>query len=182
MEHKYLVAQIVGVIAIVFSLSVFQTNNRRKMLYAGTIGAIFWTLQFYLLGAEAGAAMNAIGAVRNMTLAHIKPRRRNLWILAVIALMAATATFLTWQGPAGLLILAACILNGLVFWTGNTATIRRLYLTVPPLWFTYDFIVHSYPGMTIECLLIASNVLGQLRFDTKRGVKSFLQPVARGYK
>lgn len=182
MEHKYFFAQVVGTIAIVFSMSVFQTNNRRKMLYAGTIGAIFWMLQFYLLGAEAGAAMNAIGVVRNLTLARVKPCRKNLWILVVIALLATAATLLTWQGPAGLLVLAACVLNGLVFWSSNTATIRRLYLMVPPLWFTYDFIVHSYPGMAIECLLIASNLLGQLRFDTKRGIKSFMQPVARGYK
>ena len=100
MEHKYFVAQVVGIIAIVFSLSVFQTNNRRKMLYAGAIGAIFWTLQFYLLGAEAGAAINAIGVIRNFTLARIKPRRENLWVLVVITILAAMATLLTWQGPA----------------------------------------------------------------------------------
>lgn len=181
MEHKYFAAQVVGAIAIVFSLSVFQTNNRRKMLYAGTFGAIFWTLQFYLLGAEAGAAMNAIGVVRNFTLARVKPRRENLWVLVVITLMAAAATLFTWQGPAGLLVLAACVLNGFVFWTSNTATIRKLYLIVPPLWFAYDLIVHSYPGMAIECLLIASNLLGQFRFDTKRGIKTFLQPI-RSYK
>lgn len=177
MEHRYFIAQIVGVVALVTSLTVFQTNNRRKMLYAGTIGAIFWTIHFYLLGAEAGAAINAIGVIRNFTFARVKPKRENLWILLAVSVLAIAAIVLTWQGPAGLLVLAACILNGLAFWTRSTKTIRRLYLINPPLWFAYDYISHSYPGMTVECLLVASNLLGQFRFDTKRNFKSLLLPL-----
>ncbi len=177
MEHKYLVAQLVGVVALVISLTVFQTNNRRKMLDVGTVGAIFWTLHFFLLGADTGAAMNAVGVVRNFSLARVKPRRENLWILVAITGIAIVATVLTWQGPSGLLALAACVINGLVFWTRNTTIIRRLYLIVPPLWFIYDFISHSYPGMTIECLLVVSNLVGQLRFDTRHNFKSLLLPL-----
>jgi hypothetical protein len=55
----------------------------------------------------------------------------------------------------------------------NTKNIRRVALLAPPLWFSYNFLTHSYPGMFIEIFVICSNIIGQYRFDAKSS--SFVQ-------
>lgn len=168
MLDHFVTAQIVGIVAVTVSLLLFQFNDRRKMLNIGVCSALLWTLHFYLLGAYTGSAMNGISAIRDLTLARTKPTSNNLWILGAIMLLATAATIITWHGIVCILPLIACGLNAASFWSTNTKRIRRFYLLVPPLWFTYNFFSHSYPGMAIELILVISNIVAQFRFDRKK--------------
>ena len=163
--HVSVIAQIIGFVAVAINLLVFQVNKRRTMLNIGATAAVIYTLHFYLLGAYTGSAMNAIGGVRDVVTARITPNRRNVWVLVLLGLVAAGATYLTWRGILSLLPLAGTLLNGISFWNKNPKIIRRLYLIVPPIWFVYNAIVGSYPGMLIEIIMLTSNLVGQYRFD-----------------
>lgn len=50
-------------------------------------------------------------------------------------------------------------------WPTRPKTIRRLALTVPPFWFSYNAITGSFAGMFVELILLFSNLIGQYRFD-----------------
>jgi len=43
--------------------------------------------------------------------------------------------------------------------------IRRFALISPPLWFMYNVILGSYPGMIAEAVMFVSNMVGIYRFD-----------------
>lgn len=163
----YLIAQLIGVCAVLISLSVFQVNKRSVMLKLGMTAAVLYSVHFLLLGATTGAAMNIIGAVRCYVFYHVKPGRGNVWILATFVSVAAVATAFTWQGPLSLLAMLGSMLGATAFWQTNPKIIRRIILFVPPLWFSYNTISGSYPGMFIEVVMFFSNLVGQYRFDFK---------------
>jgi hypothetical protein len=162
-----LIAQGIGIIAVCISLSVFQSNKRSKMLKLVMVAALLYTVHFYLIGALTGAAMNLIGALRSHTFYKLKPKNRHWWILGVFILMAIVGGLITWQGPLSLLPLAGSICGGLAIWHTKPSEIRRWSLIATPMWFTYNAISGSYPGMLIDTFSLTSNLLGEYRFDHK---------------
>jgi hypothetical protein len=161
----FLIAQFVGVIAVVISLTIFQLNKRQTMLKFGMTAAFLYSLHFFLLGAPTGAAMNLIGALRSFVYFRTKPSRKNIWIPLVFLTIASIATLLTWQGPVSLLALAGSVLGGIAFWQKNPKLMRHIAILVPPLWFTYNAMVGSYPGMFIEVAMLISILVGRYRLD-----------------
>jgi len=164
MKH-YILIQFVGFVAVGVSLWVFQINNRHTMLKLMVLSALLYATHFYFLGAYTGAAMNLLGAGRNIV--FIKSNNRTKWLPAGFIVLFVIATIITWQGPLSLLPLGGMIGGTLAFWQTNTSRIRRLALMSPPLWFTYNFISGSYPGMLIEVIMLSSNLIGTWRFDLR---------------
>lgn len=176
------IAQAIGAIAVIISLSIFQVNNRRTMLLLGTIAALLYSVHFLLLGALTGAVMNLIGAVRGYVFSRVAPSRRTVWVLLLFCLIAAGATWVTWQGWYSLLAASASILAGVALWQRKTENVRRLYMVSNPLWFVYNLITRSYPGMFVEVVLIVSNLIGQYRFDIRpRKTRRARRISAKGY-
>lgn len=165
--HVNVAAQLIGFVAVAINILTFQVNDRRKMLNIGAVAAAIYTVHFYLLGAYTGSAMNALGGVRDAITARVTPSRKNIWLLMSLILAAVAATCVTWHGVISILPLLGTTLNAISFWNKNPTTIRRLYLAAPPAWFAYNAIVHSYPGILIEVIMILSNLVGQYRFDQR---------------
>jgi flagellar biosynthesis protein FlhB len=165
--HNYLAAQIVGAVAVLLSLAVYQFNNRRAMLALSMLGALSWAIHFFMLSAMTGAAMNLIATGWCFVFLRIKPNRSNLWILFSFLALDSLATYLTWQGSISLLAMSGSMLTAIAFWSKSTKVIRRLALSAPPLWFTYNLMAGSYPGMFFEVFTFTSNLVGQYRFDVR---------------
>lgn len=163
--NPFLAAQIAGTIAALFSLLMYQFNNRKTMLILDICGGIFWAITFLNLHAPTGLYIVIIGIFANLAFLVVKPTRSNLWLLGLILTAIAAATVATWGGPVSLLAMGGSMLYTIRFWTNNTTTIRRLSLAAPPLWFVYDMITMNYPGAFIEVFAVVSNLLAQYRFD-----------------
>ena len=161
----YLIAQFVGIAAVTASLAIFQVNKRRTMLWIGMGGGMLYAIHFFLLGAFTGAAMNFLSVGRCYVFAKFKPERRNTWILWSFIGAAGIATLLTWQGPLSLLPFFGSSANAIAFWQKKPKAIRRWSLIPPPLWFTYNALSGSYPGMFIELITAVSILVGAHRFD-----------------
>lgn len=166
MSH-FLIAQIIGSIAVVISLAVYQLNNRRRMLQLSAISATLYAVSFYFLQAYTGSALNLIAAARCYTFTTAKTKQNSTKIFTVFAVMSLTATYFTWAGPISILALLGTLFSGMAAGQLSTKNIRRVALLAPPLWFTYNLLTHSYPGMLIEVFIICSNLVGQYRFDRK---------------
>lgn len=164
MNH-FAAAQVAGTIAVVFSLLIYQFDNRKTMIILDICGGIFWAVTFLNLNAPTGLYIVTIGVFANLLFLIFKPTRKNLWLLGLIIMAVVAATADTWGGPVSLLAMAGSILYMIRFWSNSTKTIRRLSLIAPPFWFFYDVITMNYPGAFIEVFAVVSNLLGQYRFD-----------------
>ena len=167
---EHIAAQLVGFMAVGFSLAVFQVNNRRTMLTLLICAALLYTCSFYMLHAYTGAIMNLLAAARSYVyVRHLKRQDPKVLILFLVLLVAATA--LTWQGPISLLPLIGTASGTVAFWLINLRRTRKLTLISPPSWFVYDLLSGSYPGMFIEVINISSNIIGIYRFDIRKPQK-----------
>lgn len=158
--------QLVGFVALAVGLLGFQANKRGNMLKFQVAASVLYAVHFYLLGAFTGAVMNGVNAGRNYAFFKIAKRT---WLLpAGFMIIFALAGIITWQGPLSVLPTLAMLTGTLAFWQKNPTTIRLLELISPPLWFAYNAVAGSYPGMLAEIILFCSIILGIYRFDIKK--------------
>lgn len=169
---NFVLAQIIGAVAVAIALFVFQINHRKRMLELSAVAAFLYSISFFLLGAFTGAAMNFIGGVRCYVFSKSRTKKANLRTFLFFAAVALIATYFTWVGPLSLLAMFGTIFSSIASSQLSTTKLRRFALLAPPLWFAYNYFTHSYPGMFIEVFVIFSNLVGQYRFDFKRAVKS----------
>lgn len=164
---EFIIAQLVGFIALAFSITVFQKNKRRLMLLLQMSSAFLFAIHFALLGAWTGSAMNFVNTLRSYIFANKGNKywaNNKVWVLVFILLFS-IFTLITWQGWISLLPLIAMISGTIAFWLDNPRHIRLLSLISPPAWFIYNLTFNSYPGMIIEVLLFLSIIIGIFRFD-----------------
>lgn len=164
-------AQLVGILAIVVSLLVFQLNRRSRMLIVQICSCLLWTIHFMLLGAYTGSAINFLTGVRNAAYYRLGKRRDGRVPLVFAGLFVA-ATIITWQGMHSMLPLIAILVGTLAFWQISPRRIRLLSLIAPPLWISYNLVVGSYAGIVADSLALVSMLVGIYRFDLKKHKKA----------
>lgn len=168
---EYIIIQAIGFVAVGLSILTYQYNKRSSMLACDMAAAFLYALHFFLLAAPTGGAMNLIGGIRALVYYKYPPSKSRRWMFVLFIFIACVATFYFWEGPISLLALAGTISYGVAYWQTNPTYIRRYLLISFPLWFTYNFIVGSYPGMVIELVLLLSNLVGQYKFDYLKKLK-----------
>ena len=131
------------------------------------VASSLYAIQYVLLGAFTGAAMNVIGGARGYAYYRVAPSKKHRWMLLSFMGLAVAGALVTWQGPVSLLALLGSISGTFSIWHKNPTYIRRWALLAPPLWFSYNLISGSYPGMISEVIMLFSNLLGEYRFDFK---------------
>jgi hypothetical protein len=162
---EFIIIQAIGFVAVGLSIFAYQYNKRATMLGFDMSAAFLYALHFFLLGAPTGGAMNFIGGVRAAIYYKYPPTKARKWIFVLFMFSSCLATYYFWEGFISLLALGGTLSYGIAYWQTNPKYIRRYLLLSFPLWFAYNFIVGSYPGMLIELILLASNLIGQYRFD-----------------
>ena len=163
----HLLAQFFGFVGLALALSIYQVNKRKNMLRINIAAASLYTIQYVLLGAYTGAALNVIGGTRNYTFYKVSPNKKHYWVFYIFIFISVAGTVLTWQGPISILALLGSVCGTFSIWQKKPKYIRRWALLSPPLWFTYNLISGSYPGMLGEIIMLTSNLIGEYRFDTK---------------
>jgi hypothetical protein len=167
---SFVLAQIIGATGLLLALSVFQVNKRKSMLKIGISASMLYTIQYILLGAFTGAAMNVVGTTRGYVYYKVIPSKKHRWVLLTFIGVACLGALFTWEGPISWLALAGSICGGFSVWHKNPKYIRRWALLGPPLWFAYNGISGSYPGMVSEVIMLSSNLMGEYRFDFKHPI------------
>lgn len=167
--YIYAISQVVGILAVIFALSIYQMKRRDAMLKTATFAAVLFAIHFALTGAYTGAAMNMVGATRNFVYSKLKTKKHT-WVMYVFLTLAVSMTMLTWQGWISLLAMSATGISCVALWQQDPWLIRRLILFVSPLWFVYAAFSGSYPVMFVEVAIFCSNLIGQYRFGHRHTV------------
>lgn len=163
----FIIAQLVGFVAMAGTITAFQINNRKKMLIILFGTSLLYTAHFLLLGAFTGAAMNGVNAVRNVVFYNKYEHSwaRSNWWLALFIMLFVAFGVLTWQGWYSALPIIGMVVGAVAFWLKKPRYIRLVAITVPPFWFTYNYIVGSYPGMAVEIFTFTSIAVAMVRYD-----------------
>ena len=170
-SYNYLVNQIIiqgiGYLALLFVLLSFQKSKRVNILLLMLTGLVIFVIHYSLLHAWTGALMNLVEA--GVVFVSYKEEtdlwaKQKFWPYVFICLYV-LAGIVTAKSIVDFLPIVAQIFGALAVWQKSPKAIRFLMLLPRPLWFTYNFIVGSYAGMTGEILILTSVLIGIFRFD-----------------
>lgn len=158
--------QAIGVIGIISSVLSFQCKNHKPLMIFRTGNEFFFAIQYFLLGAYTGTAMNILGCTRNLIFTKMVEKNKSTVKMRVVfsALFLIFSIF-TWSGFKSILVGIAKVLSTVAYGSSNTAFVRILILITSISWFTYNFMVKSYAGCVCEFFTICSIIVGIIRID-----------------
>ncbi len=162
-----LLVQSIGFIGFFIAVYSFQIDNRKKLLLFQMAAGIAFSIHFLLLHSVVAGILNIIGALRNYTFSQ-KERFSDKTMkifFCVFLFLFALVTYVTWNNAYNILPFFGMTISTVIFFQSTPKRIRFLSLMSPPFWFSYNFIVGSYPGMATEIFIFSSSIIAILRFD-----------------
>ena len=160
------VIQSIGVLGIIASIIAFQTKKHNQILLFKTLNEFLFAIQYVLLGAYTGMAMNLVGCVRNIIFTKQVEKNKKTTISTVIfCVMFTVFGIATWQGLKSLLIIIAKVLSTVAYSNKNTTVVRGIILITSISWLIYNSFVFSIAGVLCEAVTIISVIVGIIRFD-----------------
>jgi hypothetical protein len=173
-----LVAQGVGMFALVFAVLSFQNNKRNLILLFLGAAQVIFILHFALLGVWTAAAMNIVGSTRTFFFIF-KGRKKWMdgnFVMYVFICLFIIAGILSWQNWLSILPIVAMIIETIGLWQKNTGRIRFIVFVPHPVWLVYNFIHGSFPGVLAEIFIVTSLITGIIRFDILPWVRERRNP------
>lgn len=160
------IIQGIGGFGIIATVIAFQCKKHYWILFWRSISALIFVLQYFLLGAYTGVAMDFIGVGRNFIFAELVRREKKTWgwILAFTAvfLIAGAAT---WQGWISIFIIAAKLISNAGYGNKNTLILRLMSLLTSVFWLIYNCYVFTLAGILCEAFAIGSILVALWRFN-----------------
>lgn len=163
--------QAIGIFGMISAMISYQCKTNRNYFVWQGISAIFFSLQFVLMGAWAGLLFNAFNIIRALVY-RLSKNSRSIWTIGIFETYIAAATLIsifllkeTWW-----LVVFVCIAQAagtFTMWTRNGKIIRLSQLfVISPLWLLYDALIPipSIGGVLCEIFNISSVIVSFVRF------------------
>lgn len=168
-----IIIQAIGVLGIIASIIAFQTKNHNQILWFKTLNEFLFAVQYFLLGAYTGMAMNLVGCVRNIIFAkQVEKNKKTIFSVIIFSILFTAFGIATWQGLKSLLIIVAKVLSTVAYSNKNTTVVRVIIFITSISWLIYNTCVFSIAGVLCETFTLASIILGMIRFDIIPYIKS----------
>lgn len=166
-----LIAQIIGIAAMILTVLSLQCRSNRNFFLCQEIAGILFGVSFFMLGAWGGALMNLYGIIRPEVLRREKIARSK-WVLAGLLLLLFLCSFVIFliseeKWYLLLLVTAAQAAGTVCMWIRSGKAIRLCQLfVVSPFWMTYNILipVPSVGGILTESINIISILIALIRY------------------
>lgn len=172
MEAAALVAGIGGV---ALYLLCFQLKSAKKILACRFLSSILYVVQYLLLFAFVGAAMDASAAVTSY-FAYKKDtpviRKYKIPILVITNLGIVVIGLLLYENVFSLLPIAGVLFESAAGWMKNEKRIRIVSLFAVPCWLIYNVISKAYGSVIGSVLAFISIVVALVRYSKTEKNKS----------
>ena len=174
-----IVAQGISFVAMAMNILSYQQRTQKGVLTFQRVGSMLFAVSFFLLGAYAGALLNAVGITR--ALVFINRDRLHAthpaWLCGYTLLYVASyvlvfTVFAKAPTTRNLIVevlpVVGMTLTTVSFRFRDAKTIRRFGLVNSPLWLIYNVFCFSLGAILCETISLVSIVIGTIRFDLKK--------------
>lgn len=170
-ELRFLLGQVLGILATVITVISYQMNTKRSLLLVQTTATACTCMAYLFLDAASGFALNIVCIMRNVVF-YCQKERKPVNIPAVLLALAMVGVgLLSWQGPVSLLIIAALAANTLFMSVGDPQLLRKSVLVTSTMILLYNILVFSLGGIANEGLSVISSAVGIVRFRREKTEK-----------
>ncbi|MEE1031914.1 MAG: YgjV family protein [Ruminococcus sp.] len=171
---KFIIAQILGILVGVASLSCVQFKNEKIVLAGQFLSNVFMAGSCALLGGLAGAWICVLAAIQTL-LVYLannadaeKAEKRKRVISVVFGLAYVAGTFITYQRLADLAVCACALLFTLTIVQKDSGKMRTIIIFNQTFWLFYDVTIGAYTNIITHGLTLISTVTAKLRLDKKK--------------
>lgn len=148
-------AHVSGILAVATYLLSYQLKKRKHIILVNATSSFLYVLQYILLGALEGAAIDILSAVGAVT-ANNKDKKiiaKHLPIIIILLnLLFLTAGLSLYKNIFSLFPIAGAILQTSAFWMTSEKRIRQFSFHGTPFWLAYNLVCQAY-GSAIGSLL-----------------------------
>lgn len=161
-----ILVQGIGFLGMACTVLAFQCKQYRKLVGLRGATELLFGLQYILLGAYSGAAVDFLGCLRNWVFLECDRKGKPLrfWRFLFCLIFVGVA-LLTWAGPKSLLSAVAKVASTIAYGSSNPRLIRLITLCSSSCWLIYNALVFSLAGIVCEVITLVSLLIGILRFD-----------------
>ena len=161
------IGHVLGFISVGLFFYSYQCTEKRKLMVIQTIATALSCIQYLLIGAFSGFALNIVCIIRNLAFYYCdKYKRTNIVIPIFFSLCMAGASVLSWEGIYTLLITMGLVVNTMCMGIFDAKDFRKTILISSSLILLYNVFALSYSGMLSEAISLVSVVIGIIRYSS----------------
>ena len=167
---KLIVSQVIGLSAVGLYLLSYQLKKRKNIVLANCISNVLYVLQYILLGAFSGAAMDALCGVGSFFAGkkHSEKLKNYIKWIAVANLVAIAVVGIgisvVQRDPVELLPVAGALLQTGGLWCEDEQKIRKYGLLSAPLWLIYNYLTQAYGAAIGSGFIMVSAITAMIRY------------------
>lgn len=159
---------IAGLGAVALYLLCFQLKEAKKLLACRFLSSILYVVQYLLLFAFVGAAMDASATVTSY-FAYKKDtpwvKKYKIPILIITNLAIVVVGILLYENIFSLLPIAGVLFESAAGWMKNEKRIRIVSLFAVPCWLVYNVISRAYGSVIGSILALVSIIVALVRYS-----------------
>ena len=168
-----LTGHILGFIAVGLFFYSYQCTQKRKLMVIQTVATALSCVQYLLIGAFSGFALNIVCIIRNFVFYfRDKNQRTELISPVVLSVCIAVASIFSWEGIHSLLITSGLVVNTMCMGICDAKTFRKTILISSALILIYNVFAFSYSGILSESISLLSVVIGIIRYRSTQTIST----------
>ena len=162
------VAFITGLCAVALCLLCYQFRNRKAIIACNVMSRVLYVLQYVLLGALEGAAMDLSAIPASMLAArkhtpYVSKHRIFWWLAGNVAVIIIGWVF--WENAASLLPILGVLCEINALWMTKEKHIRLVSLASVPFWLSYNVLCGAWGSVIGNVLMVGSILTAMYRHD-----------------
>ena len=165
-----LLAQIIGVFAVITFLLSYQQKKRKNIIVWNATSRILYILQYLILGAFEGVVLDILGTVSSVAAQKKDSKiiKKNLMFFIIgINLLILTAGLFLYENIFSLFPIVGVILHTSAFWITEEKIIRRVSFIGSPFWLVYNLASLAYGSAIGDILSMISIGTAIYRYDIR---------------
>ena len=178
MEPIEIIAQAIGIVAMVFNILSYQGKKQKTVITLQLFGGLLFAVNFWMIDAKVGGILNVIAVIRALIFLFKDKLKANsvFWLIGFILsyIVVYILTFTTfgteltpWTLIRELLPVIGMTALSVGFRLKDAANIRKYGLVSSPAWLIYNIAVGSWGAIICETLTLISIFVGMFRHDKK---------------
>lgn len=160
-----LIGHLLGFISVGLFFYSYQRTQKSKIMIIQTVATALSCVQYLLIGAISGFALNIVCIIRNFIFYYRDKKQLTGWVSPVIlSLCIAVASIFSWEGVHSLLITLGLVINTICMGVLDAKAFRKTILITSSLILIYNVFASSYSGILSESISLISVIIGIIRY------------------
>ena len=160
-----LIGHILGFVSVGLFFYSYQRTQKRKIMIIQTVATALSCVQYLLIGAFSGFALNVVCIIRNFAFFYRdKNKSTDLVTPIIFAFGMAAMSVFSWEGIHSLLITLGLVVNTICMGIFDAKSFRKTILISSSLILVYNVFASSYSGILSESISLISVIIGIIRY------------------